>query len=161
TVRWLGVFESICLAVAYAHSQGVIHRDLKPGNVMIGAFGEVQVMDWGLGKILRPETASGRDETDDPLATTVEPRQPGAAAAAGGPGATKAASRRGTPAYMPPEQAAGAISLMDRRGDVFGLGGILCELLTGKPPFVSHSGDTARLLAARGKTEEAFARLDG
>jgi serine/threonine protein kinase len=153
--RWLAVFESICQAVGYAHSQGVIHRDLKPLNVMVGAFGEVQVMDWGLAKSLTGE--AGPSATDDPLAMTPE------SGPAPTPGfqATRAGSVLGTPAFMPPEQAIGAIDKVDRRSDVFGLGAILCCLLTGEPPFVGVDGESTRQLAARAKLDDAFSRLDG
>src|SRR5262249_18997731 len=124
--RWLGVFESVCQAVGYAHSQGVIHRDLKLANVMVGAFGEVQVMDWGLAKALAERTPP--EAEGDPLATTAE----SARLASGSQ--TAAGTVLGTPAYMPPEQAIGAIDQLDRRSDVFGLGAILCALLTGRPP---------------------------
>ncbi|MFO0881702.1 MAG: tetratricopeptide repeat protein [Gemmataceae bacterium] len=145
--RWLGVFEAICQAVAYAHSQGVIHRDLKPANIMVGAFGEVQVMDWGLAKLL----GVAEEEGDPEETTTPTPV---------GHNATQAGEVLGTPAYMAPEQAAGAVTLLDRRSDVFGLGAILCCLLTGWPPFVGASAEVVRIQAAQGKVEEAFARLD-
>ncbi|MFO0881703.1 MAG: tetratricopeptide repeat protein [Gemmataceae bacterium] len=147
--RWLGVFEAICQAVGYAHSQGVIHRDLKPGNVMVGAFGEVQVMDWGLAKLLgqRGQVEAGDAEAMPAEAVPLENQ-------------TQAGTILGTPTYMPPEQAIGAIDRLDCRSDVFGLGAILCTLLTGKPPYQGTSAEAVRQLAAQGKLEEAFARLD-
>lgn len=128
--RFLQVFEQVCQAVGYAHSKGVIHRDLKPLNVMVGAFGEVQVMDWGLGKVLT--AGEGPQEPEPPrppLASVVETDR------AGKPDSgTQAGSVLGTYAYMPPEQARGELGKVDRRSDVFGLGAILCEILTGHPP---------------------------
>src|SRR5262249_23151722 len=146
---WLAVFEAICQAVGYAHSEGVIHRDLKPGNVMVGAFGEVQVMDWGLAKVLPSAPATGKADEDDPWATTApdegEPTPPPATEP------TQPGRIMGTPAFMPPEQAIGAIDQIDRRSDVFGLGAVLCALLTGQPPFVAPDGESARQLSARAK----------
>jgi eukaryotic-like serine/threonine-protein kinase len=145
----VGMFEQICQAVAYAHAHKVIHRDLKPENVMVGAFGEVQVMDWGLAKV----RSAAREAS--PVATLGDPR------AEGGDGSeTRAGSVMGTPAYMAPEQAIGAIDQVDERSDVFGLGAILCMILTGKPPFVGANSEATRQLAARGKLDQAFARLD-
>ncbi|MFO0881704.1 MAG: tetratricopeptide repeat protein [Gemmataceae bacterium] len=156
--RWLGVFDAICQAVGYAHSQGVIHRDLKPANIMVGAFGEVQVMDWGLAKLLGREAHEALPETGaltaglDPEATTAE--------ASTQENQTQAGTILGTPPYMPPEQAIGAINRLDCRSDVFGLGAILCTLLTGKPPYQGANGEAVRQLAARCKLDDAFARLD-
>jgi serine/threonine-protein kinase len=121
----LAVFEQVCQTVAYAHAQGVIHRDLKPANVMVGAFGEVQVMDWGLAKVLPGEASRERQRPEEERGTDV-PRSPEAH--------TQPGSVLGTPAYMPPEQARGDLDLVDERADVFGLGAILCEILTGQPP---------------------------
>jgi serine/threonine-protein kinase len=126
----LGVFEKVCQAVAFAHSRGVIHRDLKPSNVMVGAFGEVQVMDWGLAKVLPRDGEAAKGGVEFGSGDTVR--------RVGTTGST-ADDRRtgtvGTPAYMPPEQARGAGDEVDERADVFGLGAILCEVLTGRPPY--------------------------
>ncbi len=129
-VNTLAVFEAVAQAVGYAHAHGVIHRDLKPANVMVGSFGEVQVMDWGLAKVLRAGSVSdgpGGDAIATPGTMIRTPRSSGSD--------TQAGSVLGTPAFMPPEQAAGEIDKVDQRSDVFGLGAILCVLLTGKPPF--------------------------
>ena len=129
--HFLTLFVQVCQTMAYAHSQGVIHRDLKPANVMVGAFGEVQIMDWGVAKVLQggweDETVPEPDRTgeleDSAIASTslASDTQPGQAI--------------GTIAYMPPEQARGEIHLLDESSDVFGLGAILCEILIGQPPF--------------------------
>jgi len=130
--RFLQIFGQVCQAIGYAHNKGVVHRDLKPSNVMVGAFGEVQVMDWGLGKVLSAEEDSQRSESapQSTMASVVETDRAGAAG-----NATQAGSVLGTYAYMPPEQALGVVDRVDRRSDVFGLGSILCEILTGGPPF--------------------------
>jgi tetratricopeptide (TPR) repeat protein len=152
----VAVFEQICQAVACAHAHNVIHRDLKPQNVMVGKFGEVQVMDWGLAKVLT-DRGIGRADAN-PEATT-------AASAVKSlrdtdDQLTQAGSVLGTPAYMPPEQAIGAVDQIDRRSDVFGLGGILAAILTGRPPFTAETTEGIRQMAARGKVDDCFARLD-
>jgi tetratricopeptide (TPR) repeat protein len=153
----LAVFEAVCQAVGYAHAHKVIHRDLKPANVMVGNFSEVQVMDWGLAKVLdRPEA---RMIAEDPNATTAL----GTAIRRSSDSTddvTQDGDVLGTPAYMPPEQAIGAIDDVDARSDVFGLGAILCTILTGQPPFVGGDAKSTRQLAAKGKLDDAFARLD-
>ncbi|MFO0801854.1 MAG: serine/threonine-protein kinase [Gemmataceae bacterium] len=154
----LPVFEQICQAVAYAHDRHVIHRDLKPANVMVGAFGEVQVMDWGLAKLLgeaAPDGATEASSAGDTTAAATEIHSDGDDSSH-----TRAGSVLGTPAYMPPEQAIGAIDQLDARSDVFGLGAILCVLLTGKPPYVGADSESTRQMAARVKLDDAWSRLD-
>ncbi len=151
--RFLAIFEAICQAVGYAHASKVIHRDLKPQNIMVGEFGEVQVMDWGLAKAVRTSTGRPHEDADEPAETKIQ-------IARGMDEMTRAGSVLGTPAYMPPEQAIGAIDQIDARSDVFGLGGILSVILTGRPPFVGTDMESTRQLAAQGKLEAAFAQLD-
>jgi tetratricopeptide (TPR) repeat protein len=155
--RFVAVFEQVCQALAYAHSHDVIHRDLKPANVMVGAFGEVQVMDWGLAKVLGAEPPGSPAETvnDATRAWTQISPSPDSASY------TQAGSLIGTPAFIPPEQAMGEIAKVDARADVFGLGAILAVILTGQPPYVGENAESLRVLAARGKLEDCFARLDG
>jgi formylglycine-generating enzyme required for sulfatase activity/tRNA A-37 threonylcarbamoyl transferase component Bud32 len=152
--RFVAAFEQVCQAVAYAHAHDVIHRDLKPGNVMVGNFGEVQVMDWGLAKVLGSHSAEETDPDGTAPGTAIQSIRESDSAF------TQAGSVLGTPAYMPPEQAIGAIHKVDARSDVFGLGAILAVILTGKPPFAASSVETTRLQAAQGNLEECFARLD-
>ncbi len=147
----LTIFEAVCQAVAYAHSKGVIHRDLKPANVMVGAFGEVQVMDWGLAKVIRPQGgAPAEDATAASVVRTVR-------SASGDE--SRDGQAMGTPAYMAPEQARGEVESLDERCDVFGLGAILCEVLTGSPPFPGGSHE-AHELAMCADLGDALARLD-
>jgi eukaryotic-like serine/threonine-protein kinase len=107
----LEIFLKVCDAIAYAHHRGVIHRDLKPENIMVGGFGQVYVMDWGLSRLTKTTPASG---------SRAQMEAPGAV---------------GTPAYMAPEQARGNPADMDERSDIFGLGAILYEIVSGKPPY--------------------------
>ncbi|HEX5051013.1 MAG TPA: tetratricopeptide repeat protein [Planctomycetota bacterium] len=153
--RLLGIFEQTCQTVAYAHARRVVHRDLKPANVMIGAFGEVQVVDWGFAKVM-PREGSAEHELRSLTARTVietlrsDPHK-GTHSTTG--------TVMGTPAYMSPEQAMGAVEVMDQRTDVFALGAILCEILTGQPPYVANHDDVLSL-AARGALQDAWQRLD-
>ncbi len=154
--RLLRIFEAVCETMAYAHARGVIHRDLKPANVMTGAFGEVLVVDWGMGKVLRSggtadEQRTARSEIDASMIATFRSEGSGTDSVVG--------SVMGTPQYMPPEQARGDIDAVDERSDVFSLGAILCEILTGKPPFTGK-GHEALMQAGRADLEDALARLD-
>ena len=156
--RLLAVFEQVAQAVGYAHQQGVIHRDLKPSNVMVGDFGEVQVLDWGIARSgeRRPETEVA--DNGEPTATVEYSPQSNYRTPHSD--LTQAGAILGTPAYMPPEQAIGAIDQIGKHSDVFGLGAILCVILTGKPPYIGADAESNRQLAARAKLEDAFSRLD-
>jgi hypothetical protein len=107
----LEIFLKVCDAVAYAHHRGVIHRDLKPENIMVAGFGQVYLMDWGLAKLTKTRPASG-------ARAQMEAKGP-----------------VGTPTFMAPEQARGNPEEMDERSDVFGLGAILYEIISGKMPY--------------------------
>jgi serine/threonine protein kinase len=124
----LTAFVGVCQAVAFAHSRGVLHRDLKPQNVVLGDYGEVIVLDWGLAKVV--------GEAEEGAAPLEVP-------AVGAEG-TVQGQVLGTPAYMPPEQAEGRLDLLDARSDVYGLGAVLYEVLAGVPPFTG-SGTEALL----------------
>ncbi len=152
---FLSIFEDVCQTMAYAHARGVVHRDLKPANVMIGAFGEVQVVDWGMGKVLASggvadERRAAERRSVLSVIETVRSQGHGSQSVMG--------SVMGTPAYMPPEQARGDVAAMDERSDVFALGAILCEILTGEPPYVGEPKDVI-VMAALGKLDDANARL--
>jgi serine/threonine protein kinase len=126
-LKLLPHFVDLCNAIAYAHKHGVIHRDIKPMNVMIGEFGETVVLDWGLAKIKNradihvaamQETVKALNLGDDALS-----------------GKTRHGDILGTPLYMPPEQAKGDLNAIDERSDIYSLGAVLYEILTGNPPF--------------------------
>ncbi len=124
----LGRFVDVCQAIEYAHSRGVLHRDLKPGNIMLGKYGETLVVDWGLAK-----TESVRAAASDTVESILQP------SSASGHEATLAGTALGTPAYMPPEQAAGRIDQLGPASDVYSLGATLYYLLTGAAPFTEKS----------------------
>jgi formylglycine-generating enzyme required for sulfatase activity/serine/threonine protein kinase len=134
--RVLGLFLRVCEAMAYAHSRGVIHRDLKPANVMVGAFGEVYVMDWGLARIQGEEDAVESELAPDKDAELVQSdREDLRGQSPDSSFMTMQGDIMGTPAYMPPEQARGAIAEMDERSDVYAIGAMLYELLAGRRPY--------------------------
>jgi serine/threonine protein kinase len=129
----LRLFLRICEAVAFAHAHGVLHRDLKPANIMVGPFGEVLVMDWGLAKILPTETPRS-DRAADPEATIFEKPKPsgGASDSTKSSVITGHGTVMGTPGYMSPEQARGEVESLDARSDIFSLGALLRFILTQK-----------------------------
>jgi len=136
--RALGVVLKTCEAMAYAHAKGVIHRDLKPGNIMVGNFGEVYVMDWGLARVLGRE-----DKHDLRLATEAEPlssiqsvRREVREEAPDSPIFTMDGDIVGTPSYMPPEQARGEVDRLSPRSDVYSIGATLYHLLARQMPFL-------------------------
>jgi len=155
--KLLAIFEAVCQTMAYAHTRGVIHRDLKPANVMVGAFGEVHVVDWGMGKVLKSggieDERRTRDVQQTVVATVRSSGEPGSVGSQ-----SMVGSVMGTPAYMPPEQAMGEVEQMDERSDVFSLGGILAEILTGQPPYAGGGSDLIQR-AARGEIEPCRERL--
>jgi serine/threonine-protein kinase len=135
-LKLLRRFLDVCNAIDYAHSRGVLHRDLKPGNIMLGKFGETLVVDWGLAKSVgRPEDAPASATMDD---RTLVP-QSGSDLRG-----TELGARLGTPAYMSPEQAAGRIEALGPASDVYSLGATFYCLLTGRAPF--NDPDIAELL---------------
>ncbi len=156
--RFLGIFEHVCQTMAYAHARGVIHRDLKPKNIMVGSFGEVQVMDWGLAKVLpRGESVAESHPLQDQAALSVIRTFPTGSAV------HEAQARSvwgGTPAYMAPEQADVRIKAVNEQADVFALGSILCEILTGRPAYAGASSEAIMRQAIRGETAAALSRLD-
>ncbi len=134
-------FLDVCNAIEYAHSRGVLHRDLKPGNIIVGKYGETLVVDWGLAKALGKGDPTGEERALVPLS-------------AGGSSETLPGQAIGTPAYMPPEQAQGDLDALGPRSDVYALGATLYCLLVGKAPF--EGNDRGGLLRRVEKGE--FAR---
>lgn len=143
--RFLSVFEHICQTMAYAHTRGVVHRDLKPSNIMVGPFGEVQVVDWGLAKVLNrgsESTGSSTSPASEPesIVETLRSADDGSQSIAG--------SVMGTPTYMAPEQARGETDRIDERSDVFALGAILYEMLTGSALYEGANNEVLKQAAA-------------
>lgn len=142
--RLLRCYLDVCDAITYAHSRGVVHRDLKPENIVLGAFGEVLVLDWGLAKMLG-ET----EEIPEGVTLSASLVQPDHE--------TMAGTIMGTPGYMAPEQARGELALIDARTDIYGLGAILFEIVTGAQPHRGESTIDMIMQIAGGETPRARA----
>ncbi len=129
-MRLLDVFIKICEGMSFAHNRGVIHRDLKPANIMVGRFGEVQVMDWGVAKVVGRQF---RSESDSGIVLTDRLDM--------GASHTMMGAIIGTPSYMSPEQAKGDIEAINHHSDIFSLGVILYEMLCLRSPWTGKSSD--------------------
>lgn len=136
--RLLRIFLQVGNAVAFAHDRGVIHRDLKPENVLLGRFGEVRVLDWGLAKLLGRPGAGAAPQPADAISTTAERSE------------TQIGTTMGTPGYMSPEQALGRPDL-DQRTDVYALGALLYAMLAGRPPVLADSSSELLKRAIEGR----------
>ncbi len=155
----LTIFQKVCDAVAFAHSRGVIHRDLKPDNIMLGDFGEVLVMDWGLAKIIggtrsvvsSTSGGNGKDQGPDGAGPSI-----GHSLLRAMPevdGATLGGTILGTPQYMSPEQARGEVESLDARADIYALGAILYHLLALRPPVQGRDSAAIVERVARGNLD--------
>ncbi|HEX6884054.1 MAG TPA: protein kinase [Planctomycetota bacterium] len=142
--RAIGILRAVAEAVGYAHGKGVIHRDLKPANVMVGTFGEVFVMDWGLAKVVGREAPAGAPH---PAVQTGRTRTPTTE--------TEHGTVLGTLEYMAPEQAAGELEALDARTDVYAIGAMLYHVLAGRPPHAA----VARSKDLRPGVAERLARI--
>ena len=133
----LKIFERICEAVAFAHARRILHRDLKPDNVMVGSFGEVMVMDWGVAKTLSAGAEARAIPTEPMAVAGPEPERT----------TTSPGTVLGTHGFMPPEQARGEMDTLDERADVYGLGAILLALLTNREQPITPGGTASTALA--------------
>jgi eukaryotic-like serine/threonine-protein kinase len=151
TSQHLQIFEKVCQTLAYSHSKGVVHLDLKPSNVMVGSFGEVHLMDWGLAKICDMSVSMSFDFGS---------RYAGHEFQENGMSISDSSinSVDGTPSYMSPEQARG--EAVDLRSDVFGLGAMLCEILTGEPTYVGKNPSKILLSAVAANLSDVHAKLE-
>ncbi len=162
--RILRRFLDVCEAISYAHSRGVLHRDLKPGNIMLGPYGETLVVDWGLAKAMGVSAVTESPVSQDVsvLAVPETPiRRSGSQS-----DSTRDGSIVGTPSYAPPEQLSGHLDLIEVRSDVYGLGAILYEILSGQPPAsgtlleVIRTVTTGKVVPARAVNHQVPKTLD-
>lgn len=158
--RFLKIFEKVCETVAFAHSQGVIHRDLKPSNIMIAPYGVVKVMDWGIAKVIQQANNDLTEFELAPMPDEPELTENLPANDEQTDSLTEYNSVLGTPEYMPPEQANCDWEHLDERADVFGLGAILCEILTGQGPYEGTTPFRVLRKASQGNMKPAMERLD-
>ncbi|MCI0392058.1 MAG: SUMF1/EgtB/PvdO family nonheme iron enzyme [Acidobacteria bacterium] len=154
-LRLLSIFQQIANGLGFAHSRGVIHRDLKPDNIMLGEFGEVLILDWGLAKLKHPQSASdsawGEADYGDGLLNAIDSHEVAK---------TKIGTVAGTAGYMAPEQARGDVDRLDERTDIYALGGMLYELLTGSLPYnQANARDRVDAAAEETPIETPTARL--
>jgi tetratricopeptide (TPR) repeat protein len=142
--KLLGRFIDVCNAIEYAHSRGVLHRDLKPGNIMLGKYGETLVVDWGLAKSVQTTDQSRISNAPRYRGPNEEP--PLVPTSGSGSAPTQMGSALGTPAYMSPEQVAGRLDELGPSTDVYSLGATLYHLLTGQPPIHDGAADVGEIL---------------
>jgi len=134
-------FLDVCNALAYAHSRNVLHRDLKPGNIMLGPYGETLVVDWGLAKTMGSKESPGGPAGSGPSTS----------GSVGGTTPTQSGVAVGTPQFMSPEQAAGRVDELGPASDIYSLGATLYSLLTGHPPFRERDVGTVLQKVVRGE----------
>jgi WD40 repeat protein len=143
----LTIFRKVCDAMMFAHSKRILHRDLKPENIMVGEYGEVLVMDWGLAKVL-----GEREEKGGTAGGLVD---------SGDYGMTMEGEVMGTPQYMSPEQAQGMVAELDERSDVYALGGILYAVLTLHPPIEGRTLEEVLTKVRKGEISAMATRRGG